>query len=817
MTSSTEEILSEIYPLIQSKADDSLPEFGFRRVGNGWEATQGELNGTSAQGHIYIYDDTPFTLVDNKSGTNTSVWEYVKTTRGLSENREILRELARMAGYPLPDLSPSPRNMEREEKARVQRGIISDYLVWTQGLLFQPEGAPTLDYLRGRGYSDAEIRKMGLGHNPGWERALEYLSSKGYTRDQVSGSLKWLRARDSHTVVIPQRDPRGEVTGLWGRIVGETTGDQGKYMPLSDGSGIGSSPFGIETCRGLRTAYCVEGIFDCLTPISKGLVGILGWGRTSPARGQLATLKGMGIRSLVFIPDNDDEGRKGCEQSIRAASAAGFNVYVVELPEGVKDLDEFFRTRGVDDFEDLTANPMSAPRWMGNRILEKHDLASDTGEREALDEIVDYEGTIDDPLGRKHFKAAVGEGLRLPEKTLDDLFLNHRRNLRDRKARERLGHLGKLLLTPDDRSVLDIRSDIEAALATITLTEITTPSPFDPREQIDSIINLPGCVSTGYPTLDKYTSLWIPSVNVVAARVGHGKTTFVCNIIRQMLDLEENEGKPFVLVSLEVPPNRLFCRMIGAEIGMEWVEVMRQINTRIMEAAVMGAIEKYHRYFEEERFYVLSDRGVGVDQIREQTLRIREKRGEMGLVAFDYLGLLAGQEPGGDNVEQKYASAMTKVTDLSRELECPILLIAQINREADKGKNQDSRVPRPSQLRYSGQIEQDADAIWGLFNVTYDDELGENRVSGRQDDGRSDELSTRPTEAQLTLLSLKDRYGAGFRPIDFRMIKGVRIEEWDEPEGVIAGGWASDPFGDEDPTEPSNESGGSDEQTTINL
>ena len=50
----------EIYPLIQEKSNIVFPEFGLKRKGNRWEATQGEINGCKAKGHLYHYDNAPF-------------------------------------------------------------------------------------------------------------------------------------------------------------------------------------------------------------------------------------------------------------------------------------------------------------------------------------------------------------------------------------------------------------------------------------------------------------------------------------------------------------------------------------------------------------------------------------------------------------------------------------------------------------------------------------------------------------------------------------------------------------------------------------
>ena len=218
--SSTTDVLNEIYPLIQQSADRLFPEFGFKRIPHGWEATCGEIKGSSAKRHLYCYDNTPFCFVDNKTGESISIWDYVKSTRGLAENREVLLELARMAGYTLPSLEQSPEDIKRDQDVRQAGELRETYLKWTQDLLFQAGGAQTLGYLQQeRGYTNDDIRSMGLGHNPGWEKALEYLQSKGFSREQVERELRWLRARASHLVVIPHRDQGGRLVGLWGRVI----------------------------------------------------------------------------------------------------------------------------------------------------------------------------------------------------------------------------------------------------------------------------------------------------------------------------------------------------------------------------------------------------------------------------------------------------------------------------------------------------------------------------------------------------------------------------------------------------------------------
>jgi replicative DNA helicase len=457
----------------------------------------------------------------------------------------------------------------------------------------------------------------------------------------------------------------------------------------------------------------------------------------------------------------------------------GFNVFVVELPSDVKDLDQYVVKHGLPAFQELARNPMSAHRWMGKRILEKHDLDADMGEREALDELVAHEGTITDPLDRRQFRESTCAELKLSEDALEGMFQEHRENLREREARDRLTRLGRdLAQAAEGRSLSKIKDEVEKTLSTISMGKVEAASPFDPDAAIVQIQEMPEFLRTGYRSLDRLGVIRSPSIIVVAARVAHGKTAFLLNLFRKALAQKENAGRPFIVAPMENEPPDLLCKLVGAETGLSAQEVQSQIRCGIMSRAVMDALDLYRGYFADKRLYVLSDRKLRVDGLCTQAAQIKADHGHIGALAIDYIGLLANREEG-ENTEQRYAMIMNRVTALSRELQCPVFLVAQINREADKQrKSPRARMPRADQLRYSGQIESDADAVLGLFNVTHDQKIDSNNTRNPDEETRDESGIGPASDAQLTLLCLKNRFGPVFGPINFRMTNGTRIEEW---------------------------------------
>lgn len=95
----------------------------------------------------------------------------------------------------------------------------------------------------------------------------------------------------------------------------------------------------------------------------------------------------------------------------------------------------------------------------------------------------------------------------------------------------------------------------------------------------------------------------------------------------------------------------------------------------------------------------------------ESRARLTAATGRLGLIIIDYLQLIAPPaDLKGANREQQVSALSRRFKLLAGELRCPVLLLSQLNRSSEK----EDREPRLSDLRESGAIEQDADAVWLL-------------------------------------------------------------------------------------------------------
>jgi replicative DNA helicase len=106
-------------------------------------------------------------------------------------------------------------------------------------------------------------------------------------------------------------------------------------------------------------------------------------------------------------------------------------------------------------------------------------------------------------------------------------------------------------------------------------------------------------------------------------------------------------------------------------------------------------------------------------QLRARARRLHQQHG-IKLFVIDYLQLLNSTAARAkENRQQEIADISSGIKALAKELNVPVIVLAQLNREIEKDKN---RKPRMSDLRESGSIEQDADVVGLLYKPDADDD-----------------------------------------------------------------------------------------------
>jgi replicative DNA helicase len=212
-------------------------------------------------------------------------------------------------------------------------------------------------------------------------------------------------------------------------------------------------------------------------------------------------------------------------------------------------------------------------------------------------------------------------------------------------------------------------------------------------------------IGSGFSELDTYTAGFQPSdLIIIAARPSAGKTAFSLSLAR---NAAVNFNTPVLFFSLEMAEIQLAVRLMCAEAYVESQLVRRgQISPEMM-----GKIINSMDALAEAKLFIDDTPGISIMELTAKTRRMKQEHG-IGMVVVDYLQLVSPVRDGKSNREQEIAQISRSLKALAKELNIPIIALAQLNRSVEQRSG--DRKPQLSDLRESGSIEQDADMVMFL-------------------------------------------------------------------------------------------------------
>lgn len=245
-------------------------------------------------------------------------------------------------------------------------------------------------------------------------------------------------------------------------------------------------------------------------------------------------------------------------------------------------------------------------------------------------------------------------------------------------------------------------------------------------------------VPTGFTDLDKMTSGLHPGeMVVIAARPSMGKTSLAMNIAEHV---SIDQKIPVGVFSLEMTSESLVLRMLCSRSRVN----LRNIRDGFLAERDFPKLTGSAGKLANAPLFIDDSSGLSILQLRAKARRMHQQHG-IKLFVIDYLQLLHSTARRAENRQQEIADISNGIKSLAKELEVPIIVLSQLNREMEKDKN---RKPRMSDLRESGSIEQDADLIGLLYKPS----------SGDDDDNPTNAGETEDAVA-VNLLIAKQRNG----------------------------------------------------------
>ena len=257
---------------------------------------------------------------------------------------------------------------------------------------------------------------------------------------------------------------------------------------------------------------------------------------------------------------------------------------------------------------------------------------------------------------------------------------------------------------------------------------------------VDGLVGL----GSGFNDIDRITSGWQNSdLIILAARPSMGKTALALNFARHAAIKYK---KSVAIFSLEMSKAQLVDRMVSAETGI----YLENLRTRRLSTNDKQMIYKANDLIN-SNIFIDDTVSLNINQFRSKATRLKQKQ-NIGLIVVDYLQLMHGDKAKGGIREQEISSISRMLKTVAKELDVPVIALAQLSRAAEHRPGSAKR-PMLSDLRESGSIEQDADQVLFLFRPEYygiyEDEQG------------------RSTQGVSEVLFAKNRHG----PLDTAVLK----------------------------------------------
>jgi len=215
-------------------------------------------------------------------------------------------------------------------------------------------------------------------------------------------------------------------------------------------------------------------------------------------------------------------------------------------------------------------------------------------------------------------------------------------------------------------------------------------------------------MSTGFHGLDLSLGGVRPgNLIVLAGRPGMGKTSLAVNMAHHQV---RNLGRRAGFFSLEMSAQELMVRMLAAETGIP----ITKIRVSALGAEDWDAIVKARARIAEYPLFIEDSGGITIEELASKSAEM-VMSSEVDILYVDYLQLMASERGSGNRTEA-VSEISRQMKKTAKDLGVPIIAVSQLSRETEKRTN---KRPILSDLRESGSIEQDADAVIFVFRHGY--------------------------------------------------------------------------------------------------
>ena len=238
-------------------------------------------------------------------------------------------------------------------------------------------------------------------------------------------------------------------------------------------------------------------------------------------------------------------------------------------------------------------------------------------------------------------------------------------------------------------------------------------------------------IASGFTRFDELTSGFQSSdLVVLAARPAMGKTALALNVASHAaLKFEKSVG----IFSLEMAADQLLLRILCSEARVD----AHKLRTGYLGKEEWNKLAGTLGEMSSARIFIDDTASIGLLEMGAKARRLQAESG-LDLLIVDYLQLVSGGGGRNDNRQQEISNISRGLKALAKELDIPVIALSQLSRAPEQ--RAESHVPRLSDLRESGSIEQDADLVTFIFREEMYKQTEQNKgvadlIIGKQRNG----------------------------------------------------------------------------------
>lgn len=266
------------------------------------------------------------------------------------------------------------------------------------------------------------------------------------------------------------------------------------------------------------------------------------------------------------------------------------------------------------------------------------------------------------------------------------------------------------------------------------------------QAMLDSPAELRGA-TTGLFALDnKLNGYKAGQLYVVAGRPGMGKSAFMCSSLRRTAQ----SGKGVAIISLEMTAEEVSARCISDSMDTVQAPFFGNITKGLLSASERESLNVAAESFAGLPFMVDDSPRMTWPEIASRARRVKAEFDAAGfpltVLCIDHMGLVTPSDRYRGNKVAEAGEVSNGARALAKELDCCVLLLCQLSREVEK---RDDKRPTLSDLRWSGEIEQDAHVVAFLYREAY----------YLQNDANADPYTVAEAKNRLEFLIRKNRNG----------------------------------------------------------